>query len=78
MGGTGYMASLNSATQYTSRPVETVTESGRSRTLQEVLLALLSDLGGGAASADPESSNTSTFQPISTLVRCHLEPFFLS
>ncbi|CAL8471512.1 g11054 [Coccomyxa elongata] len=63
----GYMASLNSATQYTSRPVETVTESGRSRTLQEVLLALLSDLGGGAASAEPESSNTSTSQPISTL-----------
>lgn len=74
--GTGYMASLNSATQYTSRPVETVTESGRSRTLQEVLLTLLSDMRGEEASAEAsksESSNTSTSQPTDTLVGCHLE-----
>lgn len=66
----GYMASLNSATQYTSRPVETVTESGRSRTLQEVLHALLSDLRRNDANAEagePESSITSTSQPKDTL-----------
>lgn len=72
------MASLSSATQYTSRPVETVTESGRSRTLQEVLLTLLSDLSGDGASAEarkPESSVASTSQPEETPVDCHFESF---
>ena len=74
------MASLSSATQYTSRPVETVTESGRSRTLQEVLISLLADLRGEDASVEarkPESSDTSTSEPKNTLVGCQIGRSFL-
>ena len=69
--GTGYMASLDSATVYTSRPVEMVSETGVLRSLREVLKDLLSVLCANAEPASSEGGNASSPDQGNTMVRLH-------
>ena len=52
----GYISSLQAATQYTSRPVDAVSDGGALRTLRDVLAALLPQL----CPPEPSGSRSST------------------
>ncbi|KAK9918214.1 hypothetical protein WJX75_002319 [Coccomyxa subellipsoidea] len=63
----GYMGSLDSATLYTSRPVEIFSETGALRTLREVLKDLLSVLCTNAEATSSEGGNASSSEHPDTL-----------